>query len=156
MLPPQEAGPAIRDLEQTRPTGTGAKPGLGGAIHAVTLSDRRSRGERAPTRPYGRRSTVWPGRECRAKMGRSVPSATSRWSGRTGMKLCSPAGAYVECDGRGHAVPPLTRMFWAVTQRAASLARNATTAAISSGRPSRPNALMASRLARNCSLLPSR
>jgi hypothetical protein len=32
-----------------------------------------------------------------------------------------------------YAVPPLTRMFCAVTQRAASLARNATTAAISSG-----------------------
>src|SRR5690348_6079078 len=41
MLPPQDAGPAIRDLEQTRPTGTRAKPGLGDAIHAVTLSDRR-------------------------------------------------------------------------------------------------------------------
>jgi hypothetical protein len=55
MLPPQEAGPAIRDLEQTRPTGTGAKPGLGGAIHAVTLSDRRSRGERAQSRLIWRR-----------------------------------------------------------------------------------------------------
>ena len=41
MLPPQNAGPAIRDLKQTRPTGTEAKPGLGDATHAVTLSDRR-------------------------------------------------------------------------------------------------------------------
>ena len=41
MLPPQDAGPAIRDLKQTRPTGTEVKPGLGDAIHAVTLSDRR-------------------------------------------------------------------------------------------------------------------
>ena len=40
-------------------------------------------------RRYGRRSAVWPGRECRAKLGRSVPSATSRWSWRTGVKLCS-------------------------------------------------------------------
>src|SRR5262249_22591123 len=58
--------------------------------------------------------------------------------------------------GAPYAVPPLTRMFCAVTQPAASLARNATTAAISAGRPSLPNALIASRLVRNCSLLPSR
>jgi hypothetical protein len=39
-----------------------------------------------------------------------------------------------------HAVPPLTRTFCAVTQPAPSLAENATTAAISAGRPSLPNA----------------
>ena len=54
------------------------------------------------------------------------------------------------------AVPPLTRMFCAVTQPAWSLARKATTAAISAGWPSLPKELIASRLARNCSLLPSR
>ena len=56
----------------------------------------------------------------------------------------------------GQAVPPLTRMFCAVAQPAASLAKNATTAAISAGWPSRANALIASRLAKNCSLLPVR
>jgi hypothetical protein len=54
MLPPEKAGPAICDLKQTRPTGNGAKPGLGDAIHTVTLSDRRGPGERAPTRRSAR------------------------------------------------------------------------------------------------------
>ncbi len=54
------------------------------------------------------------------------------------------------------AVPPLTLMFCAVTQLAASPARNVTTAAISSGWPRRPNALICSRVARNCLLLPVR
>src|SRR3984885_12015258 len=41
MPPPQDAVSTIRDLKKTRPTVTRAKPGLGDAIHAVTLSDRR-------------------------------------------------------------------------------------------------------------------
>jgi hypothetical protein len=45
----------------------------------------------------------------------------------------------------------LTRIFCAVSQPAGSPARKATTAAIYAGRPSRPNALIASRPARNCS-----
>jgi hypothetical protein len=57
---------------------------------------------------------------------------------------------------RAHTVPPFTRTFCAVIQCPRSLARNATTAAISSGRPRRPKADIASRLARNSSLLPMR
>ena len=53
MLPPQDAGPAIRDLKQTRPTGTEAKPGLGDAIHAVTLSDRRGPWRTRAVPPFG-------------------------------------------------------------------------------------------------------
>ena len=53
-------------------------------------------------------------------------------------------------------VPPLTLMFCAVTQLAASPARNATTAAISAGWPRRRKGLIASTLARNCWLLPIR
>jgi hypothetical protein len=52
----------------------------------------------------------------------------------TGMKLCSRLERLLTRmqggTAPGHAVPPLTRMFWTVTQRAASLARNAATAAI--------------------------
>jgi hypothetical protein len=80
-----------------------------------------------------------PGRNCAAR----IPANGTDGSGTAAVAYC-------------HAVPPLTRMFCAVTQAAASLARNATTAAISAGRPSLPKALMASRLARNCSLLPIR
>jgi hypothetical protein len=53
MLPPQDAGPAIRDLKQTRPTVTRAKPGLGDAIHAVTLSERRGPRRTRADPPFG-------------------------------------------------------------------------------------------------------
>jgi hypothetical protein len=58
--------------------------------------------------------------------------------------------------GVTHTVPPFTRTFCAVIQRPPSLARNATTAAISSGRPRRPNADIASSPSRKPLVLPMR
>ena len=68
MLPPQNAGPAIRDLKQTSPTGTEAKPGLGDAIHAVTLSDRRGPRRTRADPPFWRNSLSVEAADCGAQI----------------------------------------------------------------------------------------
>src|SRR5580704_14916507 len=86
MLPPQKAGPAIRDLEQTRPTGTGAKPGLGGGRSSSPGQPPPARAHRPGT---GGGTHPAPGRPPR-------PAPRTPDRPRAATRACPPASASAE------------------------------------------------------------
>src|SRR5580693_8168453 len=93
MLPPQKAGPAIRDLEQTRPTGTGAKPGLGGGRPS-------SPGQTPPARAH-RPGTGGGTHPAPGRPPRPAPRTPDR--PRAATRACPPAAATADhAAGKGN------------------------------------------------------